>query len=230
MPYRRRYRRKKNFRRRGKRYARRYNPRRYIPTKWGRSKYNIHKYRRYGGTETLPLTAQLAGGEAPAQLTFRLSQVVNVNELTRLYDQFRIDFVSVIMNWSPKEQNQTTFNVGPNSMSYPMLYYYKDYDDSVAPSSLTQMKERGNLKGVRITPFRKVRINLKPAVQNAVIRDPTTNPPTLGTNPIWNKKLDCAVADTPHLGLKFLIDYATGIDLGSVNIETIYHVTMFGTR
>ena len=227
MPYRRRYRRRKRPYRRRRR--KNWRPRRNKWTKWGKASTNIHKYRRYGRTATLALTSALAG-EAPGQLSFPFSTVTNVTELTALYDQFRIDWVTVVMNWSPKEQNQTPFNVGPNEMSYPMLYYCKDYDDQVPPASLASLKERGNLRAVRLTPLRKIKINLKPAVQNAVIRDPTTVPPTLGTVPMWGQKLDNSSAAAPHLGLKFLVDYAPGIDLGSVNIEVIYHFTMFGTR
>ncbi len=138
--------------------------------------------------------------------------------------------VAWTLNWSPKDANPTAFNIGPNQMAFPVMYYAKDYDDIVPPVSLTAFKERGNLRSFRLMPFKAHKISLKPAVQNAVIRDPSTVPPTLATNPVWNKKLDCAAANIPHIGLKLLCDHITGQNLGTINIQICYHVTMFGTR
>ncbi len=183
-----------------------------------------------GRTTTMPLLATATNGETMGALNFTFLDIVNSPELTVLYDQYRIDFVTCALNWSPKDANPTAFNIGPNQMAFPVMYYAKDYDDIVPPASLTAFKERGNLKSFRLMPFRTHKISLKPAVQNAVIRDPSTVPPTLATNPVWNKKLDCAAANIPHIGLKLLCDHITGQNLGTINIQITYHVTMFGTR
>ncbi len=227
MPYRRRARRKPR-----RRYKRKWGRRSKFRknTRWGKSIYNIHKYRRMGRTTTMPLLATATNGETMGALNFTLADVVNSSELTVLYDQFRIDFVTCNINWSPKDANPTAFNTGPNQMAFPVMYYAKDYDDIVPPISLTAFKERGNLKSFRLMPFRTHKISLKPAVQNAIIRDPSVVPPTLSTNPVWNKKLDCAAANIPHFGLKLLCDHITGQNLGTINIQITYHVTMFGTR
>lgn len=201
--------RRKRFKRRPRHKRRRYGRKKNFNSKWGVKKYNIHKFRRYGNTSTVQLAAN-AAGEKAVGFNFNLLDCVASSELTRLYDQYRIDYVTVQVTWSPKNVNQTNFNVGPNLMSCPVMYYSKDYDDSVIPLTLTAFKERGNLRSVRISPLRKYKIHVKPAVQNAVIRDATTVPPTLSTNPVWNKKLDCAAADIPHIGLKMLFDYAAG--------------------
>lgn len=228
MPFRRRFR--KRFRRRGRRFRSRYKKRYRNKTKWGSRHYNIHKYKRFGRTTTMPLLATATNGETMGALNFTLTDVVNSSELTVLYDQYRIDYVQVIINWSPKDANPTAFNIGPNQMAFPMMYYAKDYDDIVPPLNLTAFKERGNLKCFRLMPFKKHKISFKPAVQNAVIRDPTTTPPTLATNPVWNKKLDCAAGNIPHIGLKLLCDHITGQNLGTINIQIKYFLTMYGTR
>lgn len=228
MPYRRK--RRPVRRRRRRRGARRFKRYRRVSSRWGKSIYNIHKYRRMGRTTTMPLLATATNGETMGALNFTFLDIVNSPELTVLYDQYRIDFVTCALNWSPKDANPTAFNIGPNQMAFPVMYYAKDYDDIVPPASLTAFKERGNLKSFRLMPFRTHKISLKPAVQNAVIRDPSTVPPTLATNPVWNKKLDCAAANIPHIGLKLLCDHITGQNLGTINIQITYHVTMFGTR
>lgn len=223
---RKRYRRK----RRGRRGRRRHGPHKYRVSRWGRNKYNIHKFRRMGGTSEIFLTNADVNGEKGTAFNFNMGDVVNNTELTRLYDQYRIDYCTVTINWSPKTPNQETFYVGPNSMAFPVCYYAKDYDDYIVPLSLASMKERGNIRSFRLTPYKKFKINVKPAVQNAVIKDATATPPTLSTNPSWNKKLDCASPTIPHIGLKLLFDFCSGLNMGSVNIETTYHITMFGTR
>lgn len=224
-------RRKRRFNRRKRavgRYRKRFYRKRRGNTRWGKAIYNIHKYRRMGRTTTMPLLATATNGETMGALNFTLNDVVNSNELTVLYDQYRIDWVTCLINWSPKDANPTAFNIGPNQMAFPVMYYSKDYDDIVPPLSLTAFKERGNLKSFRLMPFRTHKISLKPAVQNAVIR--STVGPTFATNPVWNKKLDCAAGDIPHIGLKLLCDHITGQNLGTINIQIRYHVTMFGTR
>lgn len=227
MPYRRRFRR---YRRRGRRrYRKRRYRKKFRSSLWGKTKYNVHRYRRMGRTQELALSSNTSGQMATA-FDFNMQDLVSNTELTSLYDQYRIDFVTVIINWSPKVVNQTAFNLGPNQMSFPNVYYSKDYDDNVTPTSLTAFKQRGNIRTFRLTPFKNYKIHVKPAVQNAVIRDATTTPPTLSTNPVWHKKLDCAAPDIHHFGLKMLIDYAPGQDLASVNIQKVYHVTMFATR
>lgn len=220
MPPKRKYkrkRRKRNFRKKKSKIGR-----------WGVTKYNVHKYRRMGRSQSIPLVSN-ASGETSIAMQFNLLDVVNSPELTVLYDHFRIDYVQVAFQWSPKVPSTPVFN-NPANMVTPGMYYAKDYDDDTPAASLTVLKERGNIRHRRLSPFSVVKVSLKPAALLAVIRDPSTTPVSLTVQPKWNSKIDCAAANTPHYGLKVLFDYVSGNSLGAVDVQTTYHLTMFGTR
>lgn len=221
MPPRRKYkrkrRRKRNFRKKKSKIGR-----------WGITKYNVHKYRRMGRSLSVPLVSN-ATGETSIAMQFNLLDVVNSTELTVLYDHFRIDYVTIAFQWSPKVPSTPAYN-NPASMVTPSMYYAKDYDDDTPATSLTVLKERGNIQLRRLSPYRVVKVHLKPASLLAVIRDPAPSPPSFTVQPKWNSKIDCAAANTPHYGLKVLFDYVTGNSLGAIDVQTFYHITMFGTR
>ena len=232
MPYRRRYRRRaRRGRRPRKRWGRR--PRKFRVSRWGIKKYNIHRFRRMGRTVSVPLAA----GQSIATYSpnFNFADVVNNAEFTSLYDQYRLDYVTLTISWSPN----TTISLAPNNLSqplFPLFYYCKDYDDATSPLSLTAFKEKGNLRQFRLTPFKIFKINVKPACQKVIVKafGPSGNPVTFGdlsTGPVWNKKIDCNSDSTPHFGIKMLIDYVNAAQaLGAVNIEKMYHFTCFGVR
>lgn len=228
MPYRRRQRRRKRMPRR-RRYNRR--PRKARITRWGVAKYNIHHYRRMGRTVSVPLAAnQTIATYSP---NFNLADVVNSSEFTTLYDQFRLDYVTVNISWSPN----VTIALNPNNPGqalYPIMYYVKDYDDATSPLSLTQFKEKGNIRQFRLTPNKVYKINVKPACQKLVVKNfgaGAVQFADLSTGPQWNRKIDINASQTPHFGLKMLWDYVQAQSaLGAINIEKMYHFTCFGVR
>ncbi len=232
MPYRRRYKRRGRRRFNKKRYGRK-KPFKYRVSRWGIKKYNIHKFRRMGRTTSLALVA--GSGSIPKAFNFNFADVVNNTEFTSLYDQYRIDYVTVSLTWSPK----TTVALAPNNLAtplFPIMYYCKDYDDNSVPASLTQFKEKGNIRQLRLTPNRIIKINVKPAVQKMLINNiglpgAAITFGDISTGPVWNKKIDCNSDTIPHLGLKMIVEYVNAASaLGSVNIETMYHFTCFGVR
>ena len=194
-------------------------------TRWGVGKYNIHQFRRFSRGYNVPLTSNLTGFDATA-FQFTLDRVQGYSELTAMYDQYRIDYVQFRINWSPKY----TVSVDPNApgqSTYPLLYYYKDYDDATDPTSLAQMQERGNLRQVRITPNKIIKINVKPAVAQMVYQSAVST----AYAPKWGAKIDVAMPDVPHYGLKIGIDHLINQPAqGQLDVEIVYHVTMFGVR
>lgn len=139
-------------------------------TRWGISTYNIHKYKRYGRGFSLPLSDNPAGFDAIA-LQFQLNQVVAFSDFVALYDQYKITYIQCKISWSPKQSLPVSVNE-PAQSSYPLLYSYKDYDDSQTPLNLAEMKERGNLIQTRLNPNKIISIGLKPATLNATYSTP----------------------------------------------------------
>lgn len=193
-------------------------------TKWGLAKYNIHSYRRYGRGYTMNLTSNPTGFDTTA-FQFSFDRVTNYTELTTIYDQYVIDFVQIRILWSPKTTLGANVNA-PGQSTYPVLYYFKDYDDATVPTSLSEMKERGNLRQVRINPNGLIKINLKPAVLSTSYLTALTS----GYAPKWGQKVDMNYPTVPHYGLKIGIDHLDNQDQGALDIEIVYHVTCFGTK
>ncbi len=225
-------RRRRNPRRR-RRFRRRRNFRKNRISRWGIKKYNIHKFRRMGRTVSVPLSSGTS--IATYSPNFNFADVVNNTEFTTLYDQFRIDYVTISISWSPT----VTISLNPNNPGqalYPLMYYCKDYDDVTSPVSLTAFKEKGNLRNFRLTPNKVYKINVKPASQKVIVKafGAAGTPVTFGdlsTGPVWNKKIDMNSDTTPHFGIKMLWNYVNAANnLGAVNIEKMYHFTCFGVR
>lgn len=223
MPYRRRYRRRRRAGRKRKNYRKR-RPYKYAVTRWGINKYNIHKFRRYGRGTALDLPSNPTGQSLNA-FTFNFQDITNYTELAAIYDQFRIDYITLKLTWSPKVTNSANVN-NPGQTIFPILWYAKDYDDATAPAGLSLLKERGNLRSFRLNPNREHKINLKPAVLGAMYQSAVAT----AYSPKWNQKIDMTNSATPHYGIKMCADYLPLQDLGEINIETVYHVTCFGTR
>ena len=186
-----------------------------------------------GRTVSVPLAAGTS--IATYSPNFNFADVVNNTEFTSLYDQFRIDYVTVSISWSPT----VTISLNPNNPGqalYPLMYYCKDYDDATSPTSLTAFKEKGNLRVFRLTPNKVYKINVKPASQKVIVKAfglPGANVTfgDLSTGPVWNKKIDCNSDTTPHFGIKMLWNYVNAANnLGAINIEKMYHFTCFGCR
>ncbi len=145
-------------------------------------------------------------------------------DLAVTYDQYSIDRIEMRISWSPKYVLSVSPN-NPGQSTYPLLYYFKDYDDSSSPTSLSSMKERGNLRQKRINPNGIIKIHLKPAVLTEVKQTGTS-----ASRPSWNNILDMGSPDVQHYGLKIGVDHLIQQDQGQLDIEVVYHVTCFGTR
>ena len=193
-------------------------------SRWGVSKYNVHQYRRYARVDSLSLGSNVPG-EATKGFSFSVDQVTQWTEFGALYDQYKINYITLKLMWSPK----TSLSVDPNNPGqsiYPVLYYYNDYDDDAAPSSLANIRERSNLRTVRISPNRTINIIVKPAISMMMYRSATTT----GYGPKWNQKIDVATPDVPHYGLKMCVSYLPNQPCGALSIETIYHMTLYGVK
>ena len=193
-------------------------------SRWGVTKYNIHQFRRFARVEQLAMPSNIAG-EVTKAFNFNVNNVTQWSEFGALYDQYKINYVLVNLMWSPKDSLTVDPN-NPGQSIYPVLYYYKDYDDDATPGSLANIRERSNLRTVRISPNRTIRIVVKPAVSMMMYRSATTT----GYGPKWNQKIDVATPDVPHYGLKMCVSYLPNQVCGSLQIETIFHFTCYGVK
>lgn len=170
----------------------------------------VHAYKRRTSQQTIQ------GG--PAQFPviraydFRFSNVINVNELTALYDFYQLNYIVMKFYFTTDPGAQPG-----NDSRYPRAFWFIDYDDATAPSSLDQFRENTRCKTAVMTPQKPIVIKLRPAVLSLQFAGVTSN-----YTPKWRQWLDTSAPNTPHYGLKFAID-----DLQNenyyVNIETTYY-------
>lgn len=197
----------------------------------GPSGFHMHMYRRYGQ----PISWSYAGDGSSVSnsqaVTFSLSDVQAANELTQLYDQYKICAVVVkiqLLNNPdqiyPPGSNPSTTTTNPTY--HPKLWYYRDFDDSTPPSGLDVMREVGKAKCFTMNPNRTYTFKVKPAVLNLL--SGTT------TQPIWPKRLDCSASTQTHYGMKFVLDWNGTPPLNTapikLRIEKLYYLKMFNSR
>lgn len=86
---------------------------------------------------------------------FTISGLPNALEFGALYDQFRMDWVTI---WAYPSQNSA--EAAAAAVYIPTLFSYVDKDDATAPASLDEVLERGNKmshymdKGQKVASFR----------------------------------------------------------------------------
>lgn len=146
--------------------------------------------------------------------TYNLSALVNSQEFTNLFDQYRITFI--VARW--------WLSVDPSAQTaaaavYPKLYWYRDYDDSTIPGSLNEMRENGRTKVVNMHPSRPITIAFKP---NTLLNVWNTGFTTATQSPAWKQWIDCTNPNTTHYGYKMAIDNFTNTNYTLTSEVTYY--------
>lgn len=125
--------------------------------------------------------------------TYALSQLPNYTEFTALYDQYRIK--KILVTWYPSSDGDTSSYVGVTNA--PMFCAFRDYDDSAAPATLSDMMQR---QGVFTRKFnRPISMTISPRTLTA---SSGVSGAALQARNTW---LDCADASLTHYGIKWAI-------------------------
>lgn len=153
---------------------------------------------------------------APFLGCFNLSGVaslVNSTELTNLYDQFRINKVVTKIQFKIDPSAQAA-----NVASYPRFYYYRDYDDSNAPTSLAEMRENSKTKMLIMHPNRFITLVCKPNMLQTMWSSVISST----YKPAFGQWVDCAVPSASHYLWKYAID-----DLLNTNYRIEIETTLY---
>lgn len=156
---------------------------------------------------------------------FQLNNLQNFSDLTNLYDQYKITKIIMYLNWSP-----LAYSTGLNDTSKtpelvaPMLMYVRDHDDST-PIALSDFKQIGKTKQIRIRPGKQYKIALTPSILTEAYRTGVTT----AYLPKYKQKVDMANPDVQHYGIKFGVE-KPAISLGQINVRCKYYVTCYNTR
>lgn len=135
-------------------------------------------------------SADLIGYQFGAALNFKLENVQTASDFTNLYDQYRIDKVSVKI--IPLSDSATAQSSG----YLPTLYWCADYDDAVRPANEAEVRQKQGVKTMRLDKPRTIVINKPKAMISA--QQIATTVSSLQYNG-WN---NCTETFVLHNGLK----------------------------
>jgi hypothetical protein len=154
---------------------------------------------------------------------FRLSDTPSFGELTNLFDAYKITLVEAI--W---ELTSTSANVSGNTVAFPTVLAYPDYDDATAPTTLAAVEQVQRMERLQFSSTRnQLKRSIVPRVLSpVVVTGGTTN--NAAHKP--NQWLDCSWSAVEHYGLKFWVkNYSTSFD-NTIQLSFRYHITCRDAR
>lgn len=189
-----------------------------------------YAFTRYSGKTAIVLHGTLPGPATAVfhSMDFKLADITKASEFKELFDYYKINKVVVELNWSllSTTVSTTPVNAGLDNIIKPLVYYFRDYDDSAAPTTEDEFMERQAVRSFRLTPNRKFTIALRPRVSEAVYRTTLTTGYKRATKAV---QLDCNQDDVPHYGLKLMVQKAAE-QMGEISIRVKYYCTFYGVK
>lgn len=187
----------------------------------------VHHHVRWATTDSTILLHSLASGEQSDAFTFSLNKLSSFVDLSALYDQYKITKIVGYVNWSPLSvpANYINDNYTTPELLAPLLMFHADYDDANV-ETVAQMKERSQIKQIRLQAGKQYKIVLTPAVLQEIYRSGVSS----SYAPKFHQKLDMANVDVPHYGIKTAVSYLPSRDLGEINIRWKYYVSCYNTK
>lgn len=158
-------------------------------------------YLQVGAQQALGITGVASFGGA---FTFQLSQCANVNDITNLFDNYRIAKVVLRFDYTANQAPSGAGGASGGVLAVPLLHICPDYDDNSIPTARTSVLENGYVRTVRLD--RPFTMTLTPRGQNVVATGVGTSTVGVGGLMPVGAWLDTSVTNTPHFGVKFWLD------------------------
>jgi len=161
--------------------------------------------------------------------TFALNDLVNHSAFTGMFDQYRLESVTVRIT---SLNNTTTLNTRGGLTS---IYTVPDYDDNVVPTSIHQVRGRQGSKLVDFGVKRSYSFTVRP-VRTLLVDEGAGNTFTNGGSALLSRKAwnDCVYSTTAHFAMKMWIqDFFAPGDSNVVNtlkFDYTYRVAFKGAQ
>lgn len=177
---------------------------RYRNMKVKKSPYNATTYYFKRKCKLISLNTN-SGGYLSNTFIFGLNQLPNYTEFTTLGDQFCIRYIKLYAVY--RGTTLSMIESANNSyIGYPNLICVRDYDDDSIPTpsetGYNELREYNKSKTFTFTAEKRCfQIGLTPAIRTEAYRSLTTS----SYVPKFKQYIDCDTPDTPHYGLKMVI-------------------------
>lgn len=154
---------------------------------------------------------------------FQLQDVVNYNEFSALFDQFRISKVDVKLQMINNPDSTLASNT-VNTL-FPTVWYYVDYDDQDLPDIVSIKQEQGVRRRI-MRPNTELKFSLRPKWRKIAY---STGTGITGYSPTNSYISVLNASAVPWYGTKFLIDCHSLLPASAASIkfqlEVKYHLS-----
>ena len=184
---------------------------------------NLHKFKRTSFAASIVLDATQA--QNIQNISFKLSQLPQVTDITQLCDQYRIDGIKV--TWIPGMNFTTSLGIG-DDYSNSLLIGCKcnDYDSSNI-ATLDGIRQYANSR--LFNPAKPHSWFIKPSVLVPLYQTGAT----YAYGPRWKQWIDCNNADVPHYGMAIGVAAKPALSDGirlNVTLEYTFYLSARGVR
>lgn len=175
------------------------------------------------GLQTPVFESSLSGGGAPyrfgAVCYFKLNNTLQSGDFTALYDRYKINGIKVKV--IPLSNVASANGQG----LIPTMVYHTDFDDSLTPTSDTDVRVKAGAREVRLD--KPVSIFIKPKIADAILG---ASAGTAFSIPRAAPYINMSYPDVPHYGLKmYFRDVNLMASASNVNtcfrFETTYYLS-----
>lgn len=163
---------------------------------------SIHRYIRFADVETVfsasgPNTIVAAAGAQHLGYSFDLKNVVNYNEFVALYDQYRINKVTLYL----EPLYDQISNLG--GVTGQRLRIVHDYNDNVPLTTEDEYLEYSNCKSFFPFSKRVIKVVLYPKIGQEIMNvGGGLSQSALSSNKVW---LNTDYTEVPHFGVKIYV-------------------------
>lgn len=172
----------------------------------------VRLYKRTSDYFSLPISGATGALGAYA---FQLSNIPNSSEFTSLYDQYKINAVSVC--FYPKQTQVTSLSTTDNIRANARILTAIDYNDDTPPTTLDELRQYDNCE-VDVIVNKHERYIPKPLFLN-----------NSGQN--VNSWLSTANPSTRHYGLKYGVEPTQAVGASfTYNVEVTYYIAFKNTK
>lgn len=159
--------------------------------------------------------------EQAGAFNIRLQDLTNYSNYTTIWDQYRIN--KIVVRARPIRTTTVVAQVEDVSTpqgttNIPSYCLVKDFDDSITPSSFTQLEARTFAK--RRLATQSMSYKFTPATLTSIYQ-----PITSAYAPKYKTWLDCAFPAVPHYGIKFAMEVAAPAGVYGIELVTDVYVS-----